>query len=323
MRTGVLACALIFAAGATLAAPEGPAKKRVAVFDFANAAVQGGMSMPFFESNPPNIGKAVADMLVTKLVKNGLVTVIERTALDKLLAEQNLTNSDRTDPTTAAKLGRILGVDAIILGTITHYDFEDKTTGGGGGGFAGFGRGSMSTKHDIKAKVQISARLVSPDTAEVVTVSEGIGETLRKGVKVDYRDMGQMGAIMGGQANNPIMNEVMDKAIIQLASQIEQNIPKIPPRTFVIDGVVADSNESGRLVLNVGAQHGVKIGDRLHVHRAGKEIRDPVSGKVLLREDVLLGEALVTTVNDISSIAAYKGTEAVKVGDLVRNAPKQ
>jgi hypothetical protein len=76
-------------------------------------------------------------------------------------------------------------------------------------------------------------------------------------------------------------------------------------------------------VLNVGAQHGVKIGDRLHVHRAGKEIRDPVSGKVLLREDVLLGEALITTVNDISSIAAYKGTETVKVGDLVRNAPKQ
>ena len=63
-----------------------------------------------------------------------------RAAIDKLIAEQNFSNSDRADPVTAAKIGRILGVDAIILGTITHYDYEDKVTGGGGTSFGGFGR---------------------------------------------------------------------------------------------------------------------------------------------------------------------------------------
>src|SRR5262249_23693240 len=124
---------------------QAPPKKRVAVFDFDNAAVQGGMKLPFVEMNPPNLGKAAADLLITKLVQDGTVSVIERNAIDKLLAEQNFTNSDRTDPVTAAKLGRVLGVDAIILGTITHYDHADKTTGGGGAHFGGFGGSSMKT----------------------------------------------------------------------------------------------------------------------------------------------------------------------------------
>ncbi len=301
---------------------QSPQKKRVAVFDFDNAAVQGGIKSPFVEMNAPDLGKAAADLLITKLVQDGDVSVIERNAIDKLLAEQSFTNSNRTDPVTAAKLGKVLGVDTIILGTITHYDYADKTTGGGGSRFGGFGGSSMKTKHDINAKVQISTRLVSPDTAEVLAVSQGIGEVNRKGVKVDIRDMSQV-SIMGSSANNPLLNECMDKAIAQLAAQLEQAIPKLPPRTPVIDGMVADANASGQLVLNVGAHDGVKLGDRLQVWRAGKEIRDPASGKVLMREDTLLGEAVVTTVTDISSIAQYKGTEPVQIRDLAKSIPKQ
>jgi len=297
----------------------GADKKRVAVFDFDNAAVQGGIKSPFFQTETPNIGKAAADLLITKLVQDATVSVIERNAIDKLLAEQNLTNSDRTDPTTAAKLGRILGVDAIIMGTITHYDYVDKTTGGGSHFFGG----STKMKHDIKAKVLISARLVSPDTAEVLAALQGLGEVDRKGVKVDIRDSASMNTIMAGHTNNPIMNECMDKAVAQLAMQLQQQLPGLPPRAPVIDGLVADASESGRLVLNVGAQHGVKVGDHLQVWRAGKEIKDPDTGKVLLHEDTLLGEAIVTTVNEISSVAQYNGKEPVKVRDLVKSIPKQ
>jgi curli biogenesis system outer membrane secretion channel CsgG len=313
----------ILALGTVSGWGQGPQKKRVAVFDFDNAAVQGGIRSPFVDTSAPDLGKAAANLLIARLVQDGNVSVIERNAIDKLLAEQNLSNTDRTDPVTAAKLGRVLGVDAIILGTITRYDYADKTTGGGGGArFGGFGGSSMKTKHDISAKVQINTRLVSPDTAEVLAVSQGTGEVNRKGVKVDIRDMGQV-SMMGGNANNPLMNECMDSAIAQLGTRLKEAFPKLPTRTPVIDGMVADANESGQLVLNVGAHDGVKRGDRLQVWRGGKEIRDPVDGKLLMRDDTLLGEAVVTTVNDISSIAQYKGTEHVKVRDLVKSGPKQ
>ena len=302
---------------------QGPQRKRVAVFDFDNAAVQGGIRSPFIGTNTPDLGKAAANLLITKLVQDGSVSVIERNAIDKLLAEQNFSNTDRTDPVTAAKLGRILGVDAIILGTITRYDYADKTTGGGGGArFGGFGGSSMKTKHDISAKVQINTRLISPDTAEVLAVSQGAGEVNRKGVKVDIRDMSQASMITG-TANNPMMNDCMDSAIAQLGAQLKEAFPKLATRVPIIDGLVADANESGQLVLNVGAHDGVKLGDHLQVWRGGKEIRDPVNGKLLMRDDKLLGEAVVTTVNDISSVAQYTGSEPAKVRDLVKSSPKQ
>jgi len=311
----------MLALGTVSAWGEGPQKKRVAVFDFDNAAVQGGITLAFAGTNSPNLGKAAADLLITKLVQDGSLSVLERSAIDKLLAEQDFSNTNRTDPATAAKLGRVLGVDTIILGTITHYDYVDKTTGGGGSHFGGFGGSSMKTKHDINAAVQISVRLVSPDTAEVLAVTQGVGEVNRKGVKVDIRDMSRV--MMAGNANNPMMNECMDKAIAQLAAQLEQAVPKLPPRTPVINAMVADANESGQLVLNVGAHDGVKLGDRLQVWRPGKEIRDPATDKLLMRQDTLLGEAVVITVNDISSIAQYRGSEPVKVRDLARSIPKQ
>ncbi len=319
-RIVVLAC-LVLIAGLLPALGQVPSKKRLAIFDFDNAAASGGISSPFFQASTPNIGKAVADLLVTRLVQDGSATVIERNAIDKLLAEQDLTNSDRTDPMTAAKLGRVLGVDAIVLGSVTHYDYEDKIVGGGGSRF-GFGGGSTKIKHDIKALVQINARLISPDTAEVLAVCQGIGEIVRKGVKVDMRDTSML-TMMGSGSGTPVMNEAMDKAIAQLAAELEQRLPKLPPRLPVIDGLVAAADESGRLVLNVGSHNGVKQGDHLQVWRAGKEVRDPVTGKVLLRDDTLLGEAVVSTVYDISCIATYHGTESVKTGDIVKSPAKQ
>jgi curli biogenesis system outer membrane secretion channel CsgG len=295
----------------------------VAVLDFEHAAAQQGVSNIFFQSAAPNLGKAVADLLVTRLVQNATVSVIERAALDKLLEEQNLSNSDRTDPLTAAKIGRVLGVDAMILGSITQYDYEDKMTGGGGGFGSIIGRGSTSTKHDLRARVKIGARLVSPDTAEVLAVSQGAGEIVRKNVKVDMRDPGRLMGINMGTVNIPIMNEAMDKAVALLATELNPHFPKLPPRGRVIEGLVADANESGRLILNVGARDGLKTGDRLEVWRSGKEIRDPATGRLLLRDDTLLGEAVVGTVNDTSAIAAYEGKEAVKVSDIVKTPSKK
>jgi hypothetical protein len=88
-----------------------------------------------------------------------------------------------------------------------------------------------------------------------------------------------------------VVGGCIDNAIAQLAAQLEETFPKLPPRTPVVDGLVADANGAGQLVLNVGAHDGVKLGDRLRVWRAGKEIRDPASGKVLMPGDTLLGDA--------------------------------
>jgi curli biogenesis system outer membrane secretion channel CsgG len=62
-------------------------------------------------------GAAAADILTQDLVAGG----IERQRLDAVLDEQRLAESGVLDPETAVKLRKILGIDAIIVGSVTSY----------------------------------------------------------------------------------------------------------------------------------------------------------------------------------------------------------
>jgi curli biogenesis system outer membrane secretion channel CsgG len=174
----LLALCLPLVARAQTPAPAQGRKKRVAVFDFDYATVKTNSAALF--GTDIDIGKGISDLLVKNLVTDGTYSVIERKALDKILAEQNFSNSDRANPTSAAKLGKLLGVDAIIVGSITEFGNEtkNKNVGGGGGGFGGFGIGGIGHK-ESKANVMLDARLVDIDTAEILGVAEGKGESKR------------------------------------------------------------------------------------------------------------------------------------------------
>src|SRR5690349_5306567 len=89
-------------AAAAPTAPAGP-KKRVAVMNFDYGTVRTTVSAIF--GTDQDVGKGITDMMVQKLVEDGKYSVIERAALDKIIAEQNFSNSDRADPTSAAKIG--------------------------------------------------------------------------------------------------------------------------------------------------------------------------------------------------------------------------
>src|SRR5947209_1006781 len=157
-------------------------KKRVAVMNFDYATVQSGVSA-IFGSNQ-DIGKGIADLLVDKLVTDGTYSVIERKALEKILAEQNFSNSDRADANTAAKIARILGVDAIVIGSITQFGRDDKKTDVGGGALGGlagrYGLGGVG-KRESKAVVAITARLINVETGEILASATGHGSSQRSG----------------------------------------------------------------------------------------------------------------------------------------------
>src|SRR6266404_6592010 len=154
-------------------------KKRVAILDFDYGTVRTDVAAIF--GSDQDVGKGIADMLVDRLVNDGTYSVIERKALDKILAEQNFSNSDRANPTSAAKIGKLLGVDAIIVGSITQFGNETKNTnlGGAGGGLIGYGLGGFGHKKS-KAIVALTARIVDIDSGEILAVAEGKGESQRE-----------------------------------------------------------------------------------------------------------------------------------------------
>jgi len=300
-------------------------KKRVAVLNFDYATVQSGVSAIF--GTNVDVGKGIADLLVEKLVQGGTYSVIERKAIDKIIAEQNFSNSDRADSTSAAKIGRLLGVDAIITGSITQFGRDDKTTSVGGGAFGGitrrYGLGGVG-KRNAKAVVGVTARMINTDTGEILLAATGHGESTRSGATL----LGAGGSSSGGGGGafdmtsknfaDTILGEAVGQAVNSVAGQLEQTASRLPTKIVSIDGMVADAT-GGTVILNVGSRAGVKVGDRLTLRRPVREVKDPETGKILRRVENNLGVVVITEVDEVSSVGTYSGTTPAKVGDRVRN----
>ncbi len=313
---------LTVVAAAQTAGPATARKKRVAVFDFDYGTVHSDVGAIF--GSDVDVGKGISDLLVKYLVKDGTYSVIERKAMDKILAEQNFSNSDRANPTSAAQIGKLLGVDAIIVGSITQFGNETKNTnvGGAGGGFGGFGIGGFGHKKS-KAIVGIDARIVNIDTAEILGVAEGKGESSRESTSLlggggNWHGFGAGNVDFGSSDfQNTIIGEAVKLAVQQTSTEIIADSGKLEARTITVSGLVA-AVDGGQIVLNVGAKAGLKVGDQLNVERVSKEIKDPATGKVIRRLSSTIGVVRVTDVDDISSVCAPVSGTGFRVGDAVK-----
>ncbi|HMG75026.1 MAG TPA: FlgO family outer membrane protein [Pyrinomonadaceae bacterium] len=107
-------------------------KTNVAVVEFTD-----------LQGNVTDFGRFLAEELVTRLGDLEKFKVIERQLLNKIIAEQKLSLSGVVDPASAKQLGKILGVDAIVAGTVTN----------------------------LAQNVRVNARLISTETGEVFAVA--------------------------------------------------------------------------------------------------------------------------------------------------------
>ena len=322
MKKSVLAIAVLLAFACGLEAQQ---KKRVAVMNFDYATVESAVQSIFGTNQ--DIGKGIADMLVDRLVNGGVYSVIERKQLDKILAEQNFSNSDRADPATAAKIGHILGLDAIIVGSITQFGRDDKSTNIGGGALGNvtgrFGVGGVH-KSQATAVVQVTGRMIDTNTAEILASCPGMGQSSRSGTGL----LGAGGSVYGPEAGAginmkssnfgaTILGEATNKAVTQLAEGLEAKAGSLPTIVVSIYGMVADAAPDGTLIINVGSSAGVKVGDVLNVKRHIRDVKDPSTGKVLRSVDDPIGTVTITEVDAESATGTFSGFGKPQVKDVV------
>ena len=89
-------------------------------------------------------GRLVSERLVGPLMADGAVEVIERTLLESVTSELRLQVSGLMDPGTVRELGKILNVDALVVGTV------------------------MTLKND---NIEIHARLLDAETAKILVAA--------------------------------------------------------------------------------------------------------------------------------------------------------
>ena len=110
---------VLLSLAASLAAPvavlaQADTRPTVAVLYFDNNSI--GKDAADYDG----MGKGVADLLITDLAGNAAIRVVERSRVEALLQEQNLTRGGSVDAATAVRLGRILGARHMITGAFMH-----------------------------------------------------------------------------------------------------------------------------------------------------------------------------------------------------------
>jgi curli biogenesis system outer membrane secretion channel CsgG len=279
--------AIAFVLVVTAAAPalaQG-AKARVAIMNFENNSTWSWWG--------DNLGAAAADELTTQLVKTGRFTVIERTQLASILAEQNLGASGRVTQATAAKIGQLLGVQLIMTGSITQFSIERTSVG-----IRGIG-GSYSN-----AESKLDVRLISTETGEILGVAEGQGNKRMGGGY--FRGVGAERTFDQGAAQEALRPAV-ENVVKSVAAQSDK-FASIQPAAP--EGQVVGARD-GSFFINRGQNAGVKVGQRFDVHRVTDEIKD-ADGRVLDRVITKVGVLEVTQVLSQSAVCkVVEGSAAV------------
>ena len=121
-----------------------------------------------------DILNGMTQLLTDRLAQADNIRVVERTRVYDILDEQDFGQSHRVDAETAAAIGRILGVDFLVLSTLTQLDVGEK-------GEISFGPLSVS---GVTAEVVLSGRVVDATTAEVMGSYRGEGRNTQAALSV-------------------------------------------------------------------------------------------------------------------------------------------
>jgi curli biogenesis system outer membrane secretion channel CsgG len=293
VRFGRVMTVMAMAAACLSAAPGtalAQAKVRVAVMGFANNSQWSYWG--------DNLGWAAADELTTQLVQSGKYTVIERAQLDAILQEQNLGASGAVTAATAAKVGKLLGAQLILTGSITQFSIQRTSVG-----FRGVG-GSYSN-----AESKMDVRLVNTETGEVLVVAVGQGNKRMGGgyfQGVAAERTFDQGAAQ--EALRPAVEQVVQKLIAQSGS-LQSLTPAAPEGQIV-------STRAGTYYINRGQNAGVTVGQKFNVHHVVDEIKD-ADGRLLDRVIEQTGVLEVTQVLSQSAVCKLVSGKAA-VNDTVK-----
>jgi curli biogenesis system outer membrane secretion channel CsgG len=314
------------AAAAPAPAPSGAItqaeKKRVIVDEFDYSAVKTQVQAVF--NTQQDIGKGIRAMLVTRVAQANKVVIVERAKLATLTKEQDFNASNRVKQGTGARVGQISGADALLSGDIVIFGRDDKKKSVKGGGIIGGVIGGIaSSKNEDKAVVVIDYRLIDAETSEIIATGEARGESVRKG-----NALGAIGGALGkGVAGvqidmtssnfaETIIGEATQDCVNKLAEILLGQTVNMKKAVREVEGRVADV--SGKtLVLNVGSNDGVNVGEVFEVLNIVREVKDPVTKETLDVVTEKTGEMTITSVRDKVATGTYTGSPA-KVGFMAR-----
>jgi len=305
MKRFVIICCILALFASLIGTPALAQKKmRVAVFVFEDKTEHRG----YWWTGQP-VGEGMADMLTTALVKSGQYRVMERQQMEKILQEQSMGMSGVITPESAAKAGKMLGVEVAVIGAVTEFGYKKQSTGGllkktplGG---------SISKQ---SCTVGIDIRFVNTTTGEILKAENVRKEKSKTGIsgilpELRFESEAQFDESLVGKATR----EAIDNIVKLLGEQTGAEA--------AVEAKVVMMKDD-QVIINGGSETGVKVGERFVIYRAGEEMIDPDTGESLGSEETKVGEIEVVNNNvggkgKASTCKVLSGSDFQK-GDVVR-----
>jgi|GEM_PF-2303165 len=318
---------------------QGP-RKIVAVVGFDNATNYGG----------DRFGELASQMLVTSLRRSERFVLVERERLDLVLQEQAWGQTGALDSDTRSQVGRVLGAQWLILGTITEFGFRDSelhvplrealetaaqiaemVEGKEGSGTAG-GRRTGKGRKDKEGAAEAlrTAAALSPeefhyrkvDTRVVVEVRvvEAKSGRIVWAQRAEGGDRGLLVRVRSGQeeAGGGLLYD-QTTASKTLRRAIERCVYELALATkgSPWEGRVARIS-GNKIFVTGGRDAGMGIGSQVEILRREGGAIDPETGEELEIAEERVGRGEVVRVEEHYSVVEVKEGSGLSFNDLVR-----
>ncbi|MEO0114105.1 MAG: CsgG/HfaB family protein [candidate division WOR-3 bacterium] len=109
----------------------------------------------------PSEANALYDFIALELLKTNRFSLVERNRIEDILKEQEFGVSGIVDASTAAKIGKVLGADAVMLTEVTELKKDEF----------------FQNENAYDAKVFV--RIIDATTAEILFYGKGRGESMQ------------------------------------------------------------------------------------------------------------------------------------------------
>jgi curli biogenesis system outer membrane secretion channel CsgG len=286
---------------------------RLAVMDLAGSALKmqtatqaSGSTTTVAIPPPADFARGLTEMLTTALTKTERFVVLERAALDKVTAEQDLGASGRVNPEFAPQLGKLTGAQALITGDITRFSYTQSSVGGSGS----FLRGLGAKVEKLNAQVGIDLRIIDAETGEVLLSQSADGNASMSNVSATVTRGGQ--DFTSSMAENTPLGKATRQALEKIISAVTKTM-----KSQRWSGRVMDVR-GDHIYINAGTRLGLVSAVELDVFRPEPGLTDPETGRRIGTPDKLVGSVVIDAVKEQYSVAKILDGKAFKRGDVVR-----
>ncbi len=237
-----------------------------------------------------DVSSRFSQKLAVALTQTNKFAVLDREYMQEFARERNIMFSPDAPLEEKAKLGQVLGVDYMLVGTITDAEIERDMEWS-----SAIGRSISEYEADFSFEYRL---LIGPTRqikfADVLRISLDKTEEIKKLVKkwepqdLDYREM-------------------MDNFISMAANQV---VETIIDRIYPIR--IASITEDGQVIINQGGSR-ILVGQLLDIYSQGKELFDVDTKESLGRMEILVATVRIDKVLPRISYAKFIDGDLSKI----------